>query len=353
MNTVGFVYSSSKYPEISRSILQYGTVYQVPIISISIKHLIDHYRGKPLIGERWNGTSIEAFNAELPQILDAEYNTFSKKSLKKLDSRFAEWLTEKNIRLIRQESVSKRHLPQVLMQSELIQYLIPTWDISSYSQLLQQLVFVKDAVLKPSNGRMGKGVCKLYKQVNGSVLLRLKDEQMLLNEAIFSDYLANIRSNCLGDELLLQPCLDFSLDADHAVDFRLLRHRGSTGEWEEAATYARIGASSLVSNVSQGGFIADAKEILYQIAGDKAEDLYKEIMHIGEELPRMIQKYSDETVFCLGMDVAVDRQSMRPFILEANTYPGTKYHTHQLAEKRVQYYQYLLKRKKLSPLTTK
>ena len=96
------------------------------------------------------------------------------------------------------------------------------------------------------------------------------------------------------------------------------------------------------TDISQGGYIADSKEILYQIAGDKGEDIYKEIMHIGEELPHLIQKYSDETVFCLGMDIAVDRQSMRPFILEANTYPGAKYPTRQLAEKRVRFYQYLL-----------
>ena len=275
---IGFVYSGNSCSEITRSILQYAVVYQVPVVAISFPHLMNHFHGKELIADFWNGESIASFETSLPQILDSEYNFFTQKNLQQYGAEFTEWLKKRDILV--QTSVKKEAIPQILLPTRLFPYLIPTWSISSYPQLLRQLTFVKDAVLKPSGGRQGKGISKLSRQNDGSVILQDITGQHILTEAVFLKYLTAIREQHLGDALLLQPFLDFSLDETHAVDFRLLRHRGISGEWEEAATYARIGASSLVSNISQGGYIADAKEILYQIAGDNAEDIYKEIMRL-------------------------------------------------------------------------
>lgn len=341
MDTVGFLYRNIAHNEFLRAILQFGEVYHIPVIAISYDHLVDHYSGHPLIGERWNGSSIESVSAVLPQILDTQYNFFSQSHRKTLDNGFIEWLEKKISFILSQQSVNKAHLPQIMLQSELSQYLIPSWDITSYEQLLRHLAFVKDAVLKPIGGRKGKCVKRLYKKDDGAFVLYAQDGETILSEKTFSDYLTEVQTNRLGKKLLLQPCLDFSLNADHAVDFRLLRHRGNTGEWEEVATYARIGATSFVSNVAQGGYIADAKEILYEIAGEKTDNLYEEMLYIGKELPRLIQQYRGNLAYCLGIDIAIDRKTMRPFVLEANSYPGAKFHACQLAEKRVNYYAYL------------
>lgn len=343
---IGFVYCGHSPSELARSILQYSIVYQVPVVAIPFSNLIDHFHGKPLIAEYWNDQCIAFRESSLPSILDSEYNSFSEKALHQNDAGFLDWLKSKNAQLLRQFSCKKEAIPQLLLPTELYPYAIPTWNVSTYPELLRYLSCIKDAVLKPCSGRKGKGVSKLFRQNDGSIILKDKNGKRILNEAVFSEYLSSVQEQNLGNMFLVQPCLDFTLDEDHAVDFRLLRHRGSSGQWEEVATYARIGASSLVSNVSQGGFIADAKETLQTISGDHAETLYEEIMTIGDKLPRVIQNCGKETVFCLGLDIAIDRKTMQPFILEANTYPGTKFHARQLAEKRVQYYKYILNKAK-------
>lgn len=338
---IGFVYPGVTCTDTARSILLHAAAYQIPVIAFSFPHLLSHFHGNPLIAERWDGKHIVSFETVLPSILDSEKNIFTKKNLQPYGTEFSAWL-KKDTRLLVQYSVKKEAIPQILLPTDLCSYMIPTWRVSSYSRLLQQLSFVKDAILKPDMGRQGMGVCKLSRQADGSVILQNKDGQESLTEALFSELLKAIPAKGLGEYFLLQPCLDFSLDESHAVDFRLLRHIGQDGTWEETATYARVGASALVSNVSQGGFIADARETLQSIAGAQTDALYDEIMTIGEKLPPLIQSRGDATVFCLGMDIAIDRKTMRPFILEANTYPGTKFHARQLAESRAAYYSYLM-----------
>ena len=49
-----------------------------------------------------------------------------------------------------------------------------------------------------------------------------------------------------------------------------------------------------------------------------------------------------------AIDVGIDRGSLCPYVIEVNTFPGTRFHAWQLAEKRVQYFKYLLQTGKSS-----
>lgn len=318
--------------------------YDVPFCCVELRSLYDHFKGAPLIAKRWSGGKTEDFQAEVPAILDAGL-VFRSSRFEAYDPGFVPWLRER-CQILEQASVAKSKLPAVMIHGGLSLYAIPTWNIENYSELCSTLSYVKNALIKPCSGRKGLSVFRLSQDECGKLYIHSANKSSLLDEASFTKLLEQLRANKLGSSFLMQPRLDFSLDENHAVDFRLLRHRGACGAWEEVATYARIGATSLVSNVSQGGFIANAKDILQEIAGDGADALYEEIMFIGNELPRLIQAHCGEEAYCLGLDIAVDRQTLRPFVLEANTYPGTKYHTYQLVEKRAQYYQYLLENSK-------
>lgn len=63
---------------------------------------------------------------------------------------------------------------------------------------------------------------------------------------------------------------------------------------------------------------------------------------LGQEVPLLVEKFIGEDAFCIGIDVGVDRDTVRPYVIETNALPGTKFHLYQFAEKRVQYYKYLL-----------
>lgn len=338
---IGYVSLQSDSPEMAVCLAKLGSAYHVPIALIRFSDLLEHFFGSELSASIWNGRCFEECHIPLPSIIDTSGKHFSKKNEPLYAPGFITWL-QSNAMVMEQASLNKRWLAQSLMGSNLSLYAIPTWSVSSYNELLNQLKLVKNALIKPNGGRMGMGVIKVKKKGNGEYILYNSCGETPLTMESFQSYLDNNSASQLGNTVLVQPCLDFSFDDRHAVDFRLLRHRGFDGKWQVVDTYARIGASNLVSNVSQGGFIADAKETLTMIAGDKADVLYDEILQIGDELPQHIQQQLGENVYCLGIDIAVDRESLCPFIIEANTYPGTRFHTYKLAEKRVQFYMYLL-----------
>lgn len=338
---IGFVHNYSTSLEFANYLLKFSAVYNVPFCVIQSKNLSVHYDGNPLIATVWQCDDAAEQIIDLPPVLDTVGELFSDKYADKYKEGFLPWL-RKSCNILTQSSFFKDRLSNVLLTSNLSLYAIPTWNVDSYDGIQSILKLANKIIIKPVGGKMGKGICRLEKIDNQAIICHDASGDHEFDPDWFLDYQNALISSRLGRLIIAQPCLDFSLDDRHAVDFRLLRHRGRTSEWEEVATYARIGASSLVSNVSQGGYIADAKDILSEIAGDTAQSLYDEIMYIGQELPLLIQKHKGDSAYCLGMDIAIDRQSMRPFILEANTYPGTKYHACQLAEKRVQYYRYLL-----------
>lgn len=339
---IGFVYSDPKISEFTRSVLKYAFAYSVPVIGIYLDNLVAHFRGDALLGEVWDGNGIASCEINLPEILDAEYNSFSKVALQQYEPEFEIWLKNHTKILMQQASIPKKDLPAAMLYGGLSHYAIPGWEISDYNDLLLKLKLIPFAILKPTFGRKGKGVYKLRKEADGTVVLQDKEEQKLLTAEFFTRYILQNNETGRGNSALLQPCMDFSYDDTHALDFRLLRHRGRNGAWEEVGTYARIGSSAFVANVSHSGFVADPKSVLRQIAGEKGDSVFDHIMEIGEKLPIIIQKYRGEAAYCLGIDVGVDRRSLQPYVIEANTYPATKYFYRQLTEKRVLFYDYIM-----------
>ena len=332
-------------PSVSRAftdcLLKFASLYQVPFCVIRLENLLAYYEGASLRAQTWIDHSvIDSDGISLPSCLDTESAFFVDKYMPYYAPGFLTWLRN-NCQILMQHSIPKYQLPALLTSNNMGLYAIPTWTVASYSDLFRLFPISKKLFLKPCSGRKGRGAIKARVDEYNTVYLENANGEHIVTEQLFNQLIKENAQSKLGKLYLAQPCFDFSLDSSHAVDFRLLRHRGANGDWEDVATYARIGASSLVSNVSQGGFIADAKETLSIIAGAKADALYEEIMHIGNTLPKLIQEQQDDPVFCLGLDIAIDHESLQPYILEANTYPGTKFHKYQLAEKRVQFYRYL------------
>lgn len=301
---------------------------------------IDYTLSSPLAPvQYWDGTAFQQAIAPVPKILDCRFYPFSKKATAWLQPELQHWLLEHCA--VADRGIPKELLSQVLMCSPLYALAIPTYRLEKYDELLQYAKMFRHCIIKPDGGRQGRCVSRV--DYDGDVLyIESANGIEELTPTRWEAYLAALNHSNLGLPLL-QPRLDFSLNAEHAVDFRLLVARGSSGLWEEVDIYARIGATKLVSNVSRGGYISDAESILAEISGEHADELLATLHSIAAELPKLIQQYVDRPISCLGIDVGIDRNTLQPYVLEANTFPGAKYHSWQLAHKRVQYYQHLLK----------
>lgn len=342
---IGYVTAEIDSNPFTDCLMKFAYQYNVPFCVISLDVIKEHFFGSPLIARRWNGSFFEESQVSLPSCLDTGGKIFSTKHEALYPAGFLSWINNK-CEILTQRSIAKGCLSSVMLSSNLARYAIPTWKVSSYSEVREHLIFAKHLLLKPLKGRKGLGICRITVEDDQSVYMTDTDGSYVFSEEAFEQFQEKTAAANLGKSFYLQPCLDISLDETHSVDFRLLRHRGLTGEWEEVASHAKIGANSLVSNVAQGGYIDKVENVLQTIAGSRSGSLYDEMMYIGMELPRLIQKYRGDAAYCLGIDVAVDRQTMHPYVLEANTYPGWQFHYYQLANKRVQFYQYLLNKTK-------
>lgn len=336
---IGFIKENSADEELARILSVFSNAYHVPFCSFHSSAVASHISGEPLIADFWNGSGYDPRPIPLPEIIDWNRTSYGEGLSFSEDSPEGLWLRD-HTKMLFQRSLSKEQLAVVLLRSPLVSYMIPTFPISSYSDLQSTVSYIRPAILKPSNGQRGKYVCRLDLTSDGKLMVTSKSGQQEFTEDTFLRYQKSV-SGFRQSHVLLQPCLDFHYDDTHSLDFRLLRHRGATGKWEEAVTYARIGSNAITSNLSQGGFIAKPLDILNVIAGNDANQVYEEIMMLGEKVPLLVEEIYGDAAFCVGIDVGVDRKSLHPYIMETNAAPGHKHHIYHYAEKRVQYYSYL------------
>lgn len=335
---VGFLYQGTP-SEFVRMLPLYSLAYRVPFCIISDDAIRQMVAGDQATVSVWDGFVFSEAVSELPEVIDCVGKLDGISSRKHFGDAFVDQLLDASY-VLSQKSLNKYVLMKAMLMSDLSLYTIPSIDATDFQTICDHIKQFPRALIKPANGRQGIGVCKIT-NLDGQLTVKTVDGTVPFSEAFFFDYFSNLKLNNM-EKILVQPCFDFRLDDKHSVDFRLLRHRGRQGTWEEVATYARIGATDVVSNLHQGGYVGNAIDIIRKIAGEKADSLYEEIMMLGEKVPKLIQQFRGEQVFCIGLDVAIDRETLRPFVLEANTYPGTRFHACQLAEKRVQFYQYVL-----------
>lgn len=253
-------------------------------------------------------------------------------------SRKYNWITE-HTKPVDIGGMPKERLSHLLIHSGFLPFAIPTYHIYDYQQLLKYVSLIPRPIIKPAGGRKGFGVFQLKKTDEGIYMVGAHDT-MPLTEENWENYCKKLKENNMSG-VLLQPCLDFSLDENHTVDFRLLVARGGSGDWETIAIYPRIGRTKIVSNLSQGGFVGDAREVLEIISPERSENLMAQLEKIAAELPPVVQNRCSPAA-AFGIDVGIDRDTLQPYVLEINSKPGAKYYSWELAEKRVQYYRFLL-----------
>ena len=289
----------------------------------------------------WDGTAMRQTVAVVPKILDCRFNLLLPEVVASLSTEQHRWLLQHST-FADHRGILKEQLSQLLMCSPLYAMAIPTYKVEEYEELLRLAKMLQHCILKPSGGHHGRyvsrvdyeGITLSFENANGTKELTTE---------LWERYKSALVRTGMGIPIL-QPRLNFSYDAEHAVDIRLLVAHGGSGAWEEVDSCARIGPNKLVSNVAQGGCVADTEGMLRQIAGARADELLATLHRIAAELPPMIERVVNGNITCLGFDIGIDRDTLEPYIIEANTFPGgTKSHSWDLALKRAQYYQYLLR----------
>lgn len=336
---IGFVQVGDSNREEIRLISQFAYAKKVPFCHFRLDAIDSCMAGKPLIAKRWNGDGYEDFETELPKSVDRISSVFRRRSKELYGMERINWLAA-HTKILNQVSFHKDELMYAMIVNGLGQYAIPSFPVKNYNEIVKELSCINPAIIKPVHGKQGLFVYKLFMK-DQAFFAEDKNGVQPFNMAFCDEYFSSV-AQYFGGEIILQPFLDFRYDNDRVLDFRLLRQRGADGSWEDVATFGRIGSNAITSNFHTGGSMIEADMALRTIAPEKADALLEEIMMLGEKIPLLAEKYFGEDAFCIGFDIAVDRTTLQPYVMESNLTPGLRFIQYQFADHRVNYYKYLL-----------
>lgn len=281
----------------------------------------------------WNGDRFEIAEAYVPDYIENYYPPYS---LKKSGPDVFPYLQSK--KLLNGISLDKEKLQYALIQNGLGQYAIPTSRLNEFEDIVRAMSIYSSCVVKPVQSNQGRNIYFIEK-CEDKLFYSGKEKNGELTPDTYSEI-------CPGQNhrFIIQPRLNFQNKLGQAYDFRLLVSRGRTGDWEPVSIYSRIGSTQYVSNVSAGGSMSYPEQTLYEIVGDQTEKYVDELRQLAVRIPKMLDRYSTGLVSNYGIDVGLDYNSRQLYVIEANVGPGCRFVYWSYAEKRTQYYRYLLGR---------
>src|SRR5699024_10450738 len=217
---------------------------------------------------------------------------------------------------------------------------IPTKRLESVDDVKEGIKKFKKVVLKPISGERGKGIYIISKNGRKYIVGFNKEEQVISKRK-----LTNLFKDKLSKEYIMQKYItSLSLSGD-PFDCRIHFEKNGKGEWEIAKMYIRIGiGQKVISNMNQGGGMADPKNYLKANFPDNWKDIYQNLLELGKVFPYKFEELRKTDIMSLGIDVGIDKTG-KIYIFEANGAPTTTMLKAEAINLRTQYYKYLLESK--------
>ena len=285
---------------------------------------------------RWTPKGYTACVTDMPKYSVYNFVVGVKSKVKS----YYQWLVENTI-MLNTAGIRKDLLQKKMLSTDLANYAIPSFVTRSYWETVDMLSLIPKAIIKPLGGSMGRGILKVNKNENG-LYCQTPEGEYLFTESVFSAFESESGFQT-NPQMLLEPCLNILTDDGRAVDLRCQTSLDRTGKWKNVLTYARIGASDVVSNISHGGSVTFAYEILEAFAPGHGKELLEEANWAARRTSEIVEELSGGAINCLGVDICYDRDSARLYVIEANAGPGFKIvGPWPLALARAEYFKYRL-----------
>ncbi|UFJ39849.1 YheC/YheD family protein [Brevibacillus humidisoli] len=204
--------------------------------------------------------------------------------------------------------------------SRLRPHLIPTEPIRNARQVIQLLEKNGTLMLKPINGKEGKGIIRLSK-VGNTYLLEKELQKVVVPSA--TDLSKRIRTLLHKEQYIGQKWIDIYNQDGKAYDIRSLMQKDKQGEWRLVGMAVRQGASGKVtSNLMDGGTAYPVIPYLQAQFGRKhSRHLYQRLEELSLYIPPCLEAAYRRPQADLGIDLAVDKTG-HIYIIEVNIKPG-------------------------------
>ncbi|WP_052476012.1 YheC/YheD family endospore coat-associated protein [Cohnella kolymensis] len=211
-------------------------------------------------------------------------------------------------------SALRSHLPETrLFQSP-----------DDVKSLLKKFVTV---YLKPINGTGGRGILRIDRQKDGTLLLqgRNHSRSIVQPRRISRSSLAIVLGawDMHGDHYIVQQGLNIKLPNGRIHDYRMLVQKNGSGEWEVTGCAGRVGPlRSVTSNLHGGGAAVPMNNLLRQWI--ESEETINEIRTKAESFGVKVARHLESSygALCeLALDLAIDRKG-RIWLIEVNPKPA-------------------------------
>lgn len=331
---VGCIRRSKKPGHIAKTLAIVSKYYDVELVYINPEDIEignDKVEGRILIKDKWTRKEVE-----IPRFIDVKSTLFSyKKHRKKL-----RYLNKKSTL-----SVNKRlPLPKDRLydsfgnDSDISQYLIPTRTVEDTNDIFQMIKSHRKVVIKPVRSNGGRNVIIMNKK-GTKYVLGIGKELMTMSARKFKKY---YKEKYNSADVIVQKYIESADSHGNPIDCRIHVEKDINGKWNNVDNFVRIGVGQkVVSNISQGGGVADAKKYLKYKYKENWRNIYKEIQEIAEKLPYKVEELLGRKYMTLGFDIGMDREG-NLYLFEINDCPIVSPIISKVALSRAGYYRYML-----------
>lgn len=206
---------------------------------------------------------------------------------------------------------------------EFAKYLIPAKTIKNSSDIHYFMNAFCDVVVKPIDGRKGKGI--YFIKTDGSEYVINQDcEEVRCSQEELSAFFEPLLQDTT---FIIQPYICSKTKSGLACDFRLHVQKNGEGKWVITTIYPRVAPpGTIVTNINNGGYTNYLDPFLNQeFSKEEAFNIKRMLEHFSLSLARHLDQLQmleyQEVIDEIGIDVGLD-QEKKIWIYEVNWRPG-------------------------------
>ncbi|MCG7334419.1 YheC/YheD family protein [Sporosarcina sp. ACRSM] len=206
--------------------------------------------------------------------------------------------------------------------NEFANYLIPTEIVKDTDHFFKFMAAFEKAVLKPIDGRKGKGIFLITKKDDAFLVRRDNTSTPYSREQLYDFIKAKISKGTH----IVQPYIQSVTKSGQVFDFRLHVQKNGEGEWVITTIYPRIAPpGSIIANINNGGFTNYLDPFLQQEFKEEAFNIRRTLEYFSLALAKHLDKLQmiqfEEVIDEIGVDIGLD-ENQKIWIYEVNWRPG-------------------------------
>ncbi|WP_166242340.1 YheC/YheD family protein [Paenibacillus turpanensis] len=216
---------------------------------------------------------------------------------------------------------NKWRIHKQLLNTSIRPFLLPTKLAKTTDDIFQMVRRYRTVMIKPLNGKGGKGIIKFSEQPDKSCFFQPSGEPGYSFKR--SEAAARLEALLAKRRYLIQQWIDIRDEHERTNDVRILLQKNGLGKWIISAQAIRHGKDGeITSNLKSGGTAEPLEEGLAKRFNDEDQKaILKQVERLSRRLPKVLERVYGKRFCELGVDLAIDRKQ-RVWLIEVNIKPG-------------------------------